>query len=100
MTALGGITVLDLTRLLPGGVATLWLANFGAEVIKVEQPGIGDYARTTPSLFEATNRGKKSVEIDLKDPHGKAAFLRLANRADVVVESFRPGVMDRLGCGF
>ncbi len=100
MTALGGTTVLDLTRLLPGGVATMWLANFGAEVIKVEQPGVGDYARNTPALFEATNRGKKSVEIDLKNPDGRAAFLRLADRADVVVESFRPGVMDRLGCGF
>lgn len=100
MTALDGITVLDLTRLLPGGVATMWLANFGADVIKVEQPGVGDYARSTKPLFEATNRGKKSVEIDLKDPDGRAAFLHLADRADVVVESFRPGVMDRLGCGY
>jgi crotonobetainyl-CoA:carnitine CoA-transferase CaiB-like acyl-CoA transferase len=101
MTALDGVTVLDLTRLLPGGLATMWLASFGAEVIKIEQPGVGDYARTTaPSLFEATNLGKKSVEIDLKDPAEKTKFLGLASRADVVVESFRPGVMDRLGCGY
>jgi crotonobetainyl-CoA:carnitine CoA-transferase CaiB-like acyl-CoA transferase len=100
MTALHGVTVLDLTRLLPGGLATMWLASFGAEVIKVEQPGVGDYARTTaPALFEATNRGKKSVEIDLKDDAGRTKFFGLASRADVVVESFRPGVMDRLGCG-
>src|SRR5215472_16388485 len=101
MTALDGVSVLDLTRLLPGGLATMWLASFGAEVIKVEQPGVGDYARTTaPALFEATNRGKKSVEIDLKDEADRAKFLALASRADVVVESFRPGVMDRLGCGY
>ncbi len=101
MTALDGITILDLTRLLPGGIATMWLAGFGAEVVKVEQPGIGDYARSTsPPLFEATNRGKKSVEIDLKHPDGKATFLAMAARADVVIESFRPGVMDRLGCGY
>jgi crotonobetainyl-CoA:carnitine CoA-transferase CaiB-like acyl-CoA transferase len=101
MTALDGIAVLDLTRLLPGAVATMWLADFGAEVIKVEQPGVGDYARTTaPGLFRATNRGKKSVEIDLKDPAGRSDFLSLATRADVLIESFRPGVMDRLGCGY
>jgi crotonobetainyl-CoA:carnitine CoA-transferase CaiB-like acyl-CoA transferase len=101
MTALDGVTVLDLTRLLPGGLATMWLASFGAKVIKVEQPGIGDYARTTaPALFEATNRGKKSVEIDLKDDAGRTRFLGMASRADVVVESFRPGVMDRLKCGY
>jgi crotonobetainyl-CoA:carnitine CoA-transferase CaiB-like acyl-CoA transferase len=101
MTALDGVFVLDLTRLLPGGLATMWLASFGAEVMKVEQPGVGDYARTNaPALFEATNRGKKSIEIDLKDQAGRAKFLGLASQADVVVESFRPGVMDRLGCGY
>src|SRR5947209_19891435 len=98
MNALDGITVLDLTRLLPGGVATMWLASFGAEVVKIEQPAAGDYARTiSPPLFEVTNRGKKSVEIDLKDPAGTSKFLAMAARADVVIESFRPGVMDRLG---
>jgi len=101
MTALDGVKVLDLTRLLPGGLATMWLASFGAEVIKIEQPGVGDYARTTaPSLFEATNCGKKSVELDLKDQAQRAKFLELSSRADVVAESFRPGVMDRLGCGY
>jgi crotonobetainyl-CoA:carnitine CoA-transferase CaiB-like acyl-CoA transferase len=106
VTALDGITVLDLTRLLPGAVATQWLADFGAEVIKIEPPGVGDYARRNfgsdeeNPIFAQTNRGKKSVVLDLKDPQGKAAFLRLANTADVVVEGFRPGVMDRLGLGY
>src|SRR5579871_315683 len=101
MTALDGIRVVDLTRLLPGAVATQWLADFGAEVIKIEQPKIGDYARQSHTgVFEFTNRGKKSVEIDLKDPSGKAAFLKLAKTADVVIEGFRPNVMDRLGVGF
>lgn len=101
MKALDGIAVLDLTRLLPGAVATQWLADFGAEVIKVEQPDGGDYAREfAGAMFESTNRGKKSVEIDLKDSRGKEIFLKLAARADVVIEGFRPGVMDRLGVGF
>jgi crotonobetainyl-CoA:carnitine CoA-transferase CaiB-like acyl-CoA transferase len=106
MTALGGITVLDLTRLLPGAVATQWLADFGAEVIKIEQPGIGDYARRNFSgegenpIFALTNRGKKSVAIDLKDAQGAQAFLKLSKTADVVIEGFRPGVMDRLGLGW
>ena len=101
MKALDGIVVLDLTRLLPGAVATQWLADFGAEVIKIEQPDVGDYARQfTGAVFESTNRGKKSVEIDLKDPRGKEVFLKLAARADVLIEGFRPGVMDRLGVGY
>jgi crotonobetainyl-CoA:carnitine CoA-transferase CaiB-like acyl-CoA transferase len=101
MMALDNIRVLDLTRLLPGAVATRWLADFGAEVIKIEQPGAGDYARTSHTgVFESTNRGKKSVTIDLKDPAGKTAFLKLAATADIVIEGFRPGVMDRLGAGF
>ena len=99
--ALSGIRVLDLTRLLPGAVATKWLADFGAEVIKIEQPGTGDYARASHTgVFESTNGGKKSVTIDLKDPGGKAAFLKLAATADIVIEGFRPDVMDRLGVGF
>lgn len=106
MTALDGITVLDLTRLLPGAVATQWLADFGATVIKIEQPGIGDYARQNFSgsgenpIFAPTNRGKKSVAIDLKDAQGAQAFLKLAKTADVVIEGFRPDVMDRLGLGY
>jgi crotonobetainyl-CoA:carnitine CoA-transferase CaiB-like acyl-CoA transferase len=100
-SALSGIRVLDLTRLLPGAVATRWLVDFGAEVIKIEQPGVGDYARASHTgVFESTNRGKKSLEIDLKDPAGKAAFLKLSATADVVVEGFRPDVMDRLGVGY
>lgn len=93
--------MLDLTRLLPGAMATLWLREFGAEVIKVEQPGEGDYARSmNPPLFVETNRGKKSVALNLKDRRGRDAFLRLARRADVVMEGFRPGVMDKLGVGY
>ncbi|HVO98935.1 MAG TPA: CoA transferase [Bryobacteraceae bacterium] len=99
--ALEGIRILDLTRLLPGAVATQWLAEFGAEVIKIEQPPIGDYARATyAALFEQTNRGKKSVEIDLKDERGRASFLKLAATADVLIEGFRPGVMDRMSLGY
>ena len=105
MTALEGLRVLDLTRLLPGATATQTLRDFGAEVIKVEPPG-GDYARTllteggSSPIFAATNRGKKSIVLDLKDPEGRAALLRLAGSADVLIEGFRPGVMDRLGLSF
>jgi alpha-methylacyl-CoA racemase len=97
--ALEGIRVLDLTRLLPGAVATQWLAESGAEVIKIEQPSIGDYARDSyAALFEQTNRRKKSVEIDLKSD--QEAFRKLVRSADVLIEGFRPGVMDRLGLGY
>jgi crotonobetainyl-CoA:carnitine CoA-transferase CaiB-like acyl-CoA transferase len=106
MRPLEGITVLDLTRLLPGAVATQWLADFGAEVIKIEQPGVGDYARhsftdgSENPVFAATNRGKQSVAIDLKRETGREAFLKLVESADVLMEGFRPGVMERLGLGF
>jgi crotonobetainyl-CoA:carnitine CoA-transferase CaiB-like acyl-CoA transferase len=97
--ALDGIRILDLTRLLPGAVATQRLAESGAEVIKIEQPSIGDYARDSyAALFELTNRGKKSVEIDLKSQ--QQSFLTLVRTADVLIEGFRPGVMDRLGLGY
>jgi crotonobetainyl-CoA:carnitine CoA-transferase CaiB-like acyl-CoA transferase len=103
MSPLDGLVVLDLTRLLPGAAATLQLANFGAEVIKIEEPGRGDYSRWMApylegegAVFHMVNRGKKSVAIDLKSDAGRAAFLRMAGRADVVVESFRPGTMQRL----
>lgn len=106
MRALEGIRVLDLTRLLPGAMATLYLADFGADVIKIEQPGIGDYARhlfvqdgESPT-FTATNRGKRSVCLDLKKASGRDALIALSRTADVLVESFRPGVMDRLGLGY
>jgi crotonobetainyl-CoA:carnitine CoA-transferase CaiB-like acyl-CoA transferase len=98
---LAGVRVLDLTRLLPGPHATQLLAQLGAEVIKIEEPNGGDYARTlSPALFEQVNRGKASVTLDLRDPGDVAAFKRLVADADVVIESFRPGVMQRLGCGY
>ncbi|HLK50738.1 MAG TPA: CaiB/BaiF CoA-transferase family protein [Bryobacteraceae bacterium] len=107
MRPLDGVLVLDLSRLLPGNAASLMLANFGAEVIKIEQPGVGDYGRSMPpflhgegAVFGLLNRGKKSVALDLKDASGKEALLDLAARADVLIESFRPGVMARLGLGF
>jgi len=104
---LSGIRVLDLTRLLPGPVCTLHLADFGADVIKVEDTGEGDYARKlgvkpgeASVYFRAVNRNKRSLTLDLKLPRGRDAFLRLAETAAVVVESFRPGVVDRLGVGY
>lgn len=98
---LAGIRVLDLSRLLPGPFCSLYLAQMGAEVIKIEEPKGGDYTRSlSPELFTLVNRGKKSITLDLKNPLDVAAFLKLAESADVVLESFRPGVMDRLGCGY
>jgi crotonobetainyl-CoA:carnitine CoA-transferase CaiB-like acyl-CoA transferase len=103
---LAGIRVLDLTRLLPGGYAAQMLADLGADVLKIEEPGAGDYARTMPPLqrgvgqsFLAVNRNKRSAALNLKHPQGREALLRLVDRADVLVESFRPGVMNRLGLG-
>jgi alpha-methylacyl-CoA racemase len=100
MTALAGLRVLDLSRLLPGGFCSLLLADFGAEVIKVEDMGMGDYVRADAPAFLALNRNKRSIRVDLKSDGGREAFLRLARGADVVLESFRPGVMDRLGVGY
>jgi crotonobetainyl-CoA:carnitine CoA-transferase CaiB-like acyl-CoA transferase len=107
MSGLSGIRVLDLTRLLPGAYCTLLLAGMGAEVIKVEEPGTGDYMRWTPplvdgqsALFDALNRDKKSVALDLKKEDERDALLRLVETADVLVEGNRPGVMDRLGLGW
>jgi crotonobetainyl-CoA:carnitine CoA-transferase CaiB-like acyl-CoA transferase len=104
---LGDVTVLDLTRLLPGGYCTLLLGDLGADVIKVEEPGRGDYIRWTPPMVDgesaahrALNRGKRSVTLNLKSPEGVDILRRLAATADVLVESFRPGVMDRLGVGY
>jgi alpha-methylacyl-CoA racemase len=103
---LAGVRVLDLTRLLPGGYATQMLADLGADVLKIEEPGSGDYARTMPPLqrgvgqsFLAVNRNKRSAALNLKHPDGRGALLRLVDRADALVESFRPGVMNRLGLG-
>ncbi len=104
---LEGVRVLDLSRLVPGPFASMILADFGAEVIKVEAPGVGDYARSfepvmrkESSIFYALNRNKKSVVLNLKDERDKERFLSLAKRSDVILESFRPGVMDKLGVGY
>lgn len=95
---LAGVRVLDLTRLLPGPVCTLHLADLGADVIKVEDTGAGDYA--AEPVRSLVNRNKRGMRIDLKQPEGVATLLRLCERADVLVESFRPGVMERLGVGY
>lgn len=98
---LQGITVLDLTRLLPGPYCTQQLAQLGATVIKIEEPNGGDYARTlAPELFEVVNQGKQSVTLDLRKQTDVEQFQQMVKTADVVVESFRPGVMDKLGCGY
>jgi crotonobetainyl-CoA:carnitine CoA-transferase CaiB-like acyl-CoA transferase len=112
---LSDVKILDLTRLLPGGFCTLLLADLGADVIKVEDTGQGDYVRWAPpyygseehtplgtrsAIYLALNRNKRSVRLDLKQEGGRQALIRLAESADVLVESFRPGVLDKLGVGF
>ncbi|MEA2486766.1 MAG: hypothetical protein QOF16_420 [Actinomycetota bacterium] len=104
---LEGLLVLDLTRLLPGGYATLLLADLGADVVKVEEPDKGDYIRWTPPLVGefssahiALNRNKRSITLNLKNDRARELFVKLVAGADVVIESFRPGVMDRLGVGW
>lgn len=104
---LDGVRVLDLTRLLPGGLCTLLLADLGADVIKIEDPNGGDYARWMPPIidgqsvfFRLNNRRKRSAVLDLKHPDGLAVLKRLVERADVLVEGFRPDVMARLGCDY
>lgn len=101
---LQSIRVLDLSRLLPGPFCTMILADFGAEVIKIEEPKYGDYARGyepkfghTSVMFHSLNRNKKSVALNLKEEDDQQKFLELVKEADVLVESFRPGVMERLG---
>ena len=105
--ALTGIRVLDLSRLLPGPFLTMVLADMGADVVKVEDPKLGDYLRAFPPAkggmsgrFLAVNRGKRSIALDLKDAAAKATFLAMVEKADVVVESFRPGVMAKLGLSY
>jgi crotonobetainyl-CoA:carnitine CoA-transferase CaiB-like acyl-CoA transferase len=107
MNPLDGLRVLDLTRLLPGAICTLMLADLGAEIIKVEDPHGGDYGRWLPPLidgqgafFRASNRGKRSLIVDLKQLEGQAVLHRLVRGADVLIEGFRPGVMQRLGCDY
>ncbi|MBA2663742.1 MAG: CoA transferase [Bradymonadaceae bacterium] len=103
---LEGIKVLDLSRLLPGPFCTLLLADMGADVLKIEDPSGGDYARYYPPFvdemgvfFASINRNKRSLTLNLKDARGVEVLERLVLEADVVIESFRPGVMERLGVG-
>ena len=96
---LSGLKVLDFSQNLPGPYATFLLACWGADVIKVEPPK-GDPARFMEPFFSMVNRGKRSVVLDLRDERSRSAVEALVRWADVLVEGFRPGVMDRLGCGF
>lgn len=105
--ALSDIRILDLSRLLPGPYCSMMLADLGAEVIKVEEPGIGDYIRAFPpklnkesAIFLSLNRNKKSITLDLKKHRGRDIFLDLVKDADVVIEGFRPGVIDKIGIGY
>jgi len=105
--ALDGITVLDFTRLLPGPFCTQLLCNLGADVIKIEDPQLGDYMRSVPPIvhdvsypFAMVNRGKRSLAVDLKTTEGQEILRKLVGRADVVIEQFRPGVMARLGADY
>lgn len=105
--ALARLRILDLTRVRAGPTCVRQFADFGADVIKVEDTGEGDYARRlgveagqTSTYFRAINRNKRSIQLDLKQEAGRAIFLRLVQGAQVVVESFRPGVVDRLGVGY
>jgi alpha-methylacyl-CoA racemase len=112
VSALSDVRVLDLSRLLPGGFCSLLLADFGAEVLKVEDTGMGDYVRWSPpfhegaaesagsALFLSLNRGKRSIRLNLKEERGREVLLRLVREYDVLLESFRPGVMERLGVGY
>ena len=104
---LSGVRVLDLTRVLPGPVATLHLADMGADVVKIEDTEAGDYARAmgpargrSSVFFQLINRNKRAIRLDLKRPQGREVLLRLAKGAEVLVEGFRPGVMAKLGAGY
>ncbi len=102
---LSGVRILDLTLIMAGPYCTLILGDLGAEVIKIEKPGIGESSREMPpyffedqsAYFIAMNRNKKSVTLDLKNPRGKEIFLELVKKSDVVIDNFRPGVMKKLG---
>ena len=105
--ALPGLKILDASRLLPAALCTQMLADLGAQVLKVEEPGRGDYQRSFPPMGKADsgtfllcNRNKQSITLNLKSEEGKAVFRKLAADADVVVEGFRPGVMKRLGLDY
>lgn len=108
--ALEGVRILDFTQMMLGPLCTQALADMGADVIKVERPGKGEWMRAMPMIgefvggdsaaFLSFNRNKRSVAIDLKSPEGRAALMDLAKECDVVAENFRSGVMDRLGLGY
>lgn len=107
MAALEGVKVLDLTRLLPGPLASMYLADYGADVTKIEDPFLGDYARDLEpkiggvgSLYQLVNRGKRCMDLNLQTEEGKEIFRQLVIQADVVLEGFRPGVMARLGLDY
>jgi crotonobetainyl-CoA:carnitine CoA-transferase CaiB-like acyl-CoA transferase len=107
LSALSEVRVLDLTRLLPGDYCTMMLGDMGAEVIKVEEPGLGDYIRWVPPLINGQSichlmldRNKKSMKLNLKTVKGKEIFYRLVERSDVIIEGFRPGVMKKLGIDY
>ena len=104
---LSGIRVLELTTTVSGPMAAMTLADQGADVIKIEPPLVGDPARYlgpsrggVSSMFASLNRNKRSVVLDLKDDDERAVFLRLVETADVLIENYRPGVLDRLGLGY
>lgn len=105
--ALKDVKILDLTRVLSGPFAAMWLGDLGADVIKIETPKVGDDARFTPihvngnsTFFAAINRNKRSVTLNLKSPEGREIFLEMVKQADVVMSNYRPGVMERLGLGY
>ena len=107
MSTLSGVRVLDLTRLLPGDYCTMILGDMGAEVIKVEEPGLGDYIRWVPPLINGQsichlmlNRNKKSMKLNLKSEKSKEVFFKLVEKSDVVIECFRPGVVKSLGIDY
>lgn len=104
---LAGVFVLDLTRLLPGPMASLHLADLGADVLKIEDPGAGDYARVMGAMdgaasyfFKLINRNKRSRVLDLKSADDRAVLLEMVESADILLEGFRPGVMARLGLDY
>lgn len=110
MRALAGLKILDFTQMMMGPLCTQMLGDLGADVVKVERPGAGDWMRSMPMYgqlvggsscaFHAFNRNKRSVALDLKDARDRRALLSIVDRFDVVVENYRPGVMDRLGLGY
>ena len=107
MAALDGLRILDLSRLMPGPLCTMIMSDLGADVIKVEEPGLGDYARSAPPYIKDTgaaflmlNRNKRSITLNLKKPEAQEVVHKLARRSDVLIESFRPGVADKLGVGY